>query len=75
MNAVDEHQIYPTLAFANEIGQSSTRLLAAKEALIRSSNNSEEWEEKAGQALIERGEFVPRRLVASKDGDGGVGTT
>jgi len=46
MEAVDEHQIYPTLAFASEIGQ-NTQLVAAKEGLVRASNSSEAWEEEA----------------------------
>ena len=42
-NAVDEHQIYPTLAFANEIGQGNMRVITAKEGLARAANSPEEW--------------------------------
>jgi hypothetical protein len=58
-----EDQIFPTLAFANEIGQGTEHLVAEKERLARAKVDGETWEREANLFLSKYGRLRPVRIV------------
>src|SRR5215208_362616 len=62
VGVVDEDVVYPTLVFANEMGQ-SLDFVAARERLVAARNDANVWHEEANEFARKFTGFTPIRAV------------
>jgi hypothetical protein len=60
---VEEDQIIPTLAFANEIGQGLVNLLSVRRRLVEASEDAEKWERASDEFVGRYGSLRPARVA------------
>ena len=60
---IDEDEIYPTLQFANAVGQGNTKHGDAKERLVKSVEHSEKWRAEADRFVSEYLSLRPLKVV------------